>query len=53
MTEQPDKRRQLDEAADRMVKSYRDQGVQIDYDRTRERLRRNLIREESKNKPRQ
>ena len=52
MSEKKDKRADLDHAASHVVESYREHGIRVDYDKTRERLRQNLIREEKQNKPR-
>jgi len=52
MSERKKQREVLDREADRVVKAYRDHGVSVDYGETRERLRRNLVREEQQ-KPRQ
>jgi len=52
MSSDTDNRAILDRAADSIVKSYREHGVQVDHGEARERLRRNMIRQENK-KPRQ
>lgn len=51
MSERKGQREVLDKEANRVVKSYAEHGIKVDYSETRDRLRRNLVREE-KTKPR-
>jgi|TARA_R110000824_G_scaffold27515_5_gene93515 hypothetical protein len=43
-----EKRDTLDKTAQRMVGSYKERGIKVDFEKTRERLRRNLIKEQNK-----